>query len=80
MELNYYRLTFSNNQEFMIESKYDIDGFLKDLHSGFFKDTKYISLRLKDGEPLNLREHQLFSVQKISKTLIGNQTRIWRIA
>lgn len=80
MELNYYRLIFSNNQEFMVESNYDTDGFIKGLNSGVFKSNDYISLQLKEGEPLNLKMSQLFSVQKIAKTLVGNQTRIWRIA
>lgn len=82
MELkHYYRLTFTNGQEFFVES--DIEDrhvFLKTLgNEGLFSKTGFVSLQLKDTDPLDLRSDKLFSVQRAHKGMIGAQTKVWRI-
>ena len=84
MELNdmsYYKLTFDNQQEFFVEAKEsEVSGFLKGIaDKGLFGGNAYITLQLKDGEPLYMKTSKLFSVQKAPKVMIGAQTKVWRL-
>lgn len=87
MELkNFYRLVFTNGQEYFIESEQDdTSSFLKKLSSsgllGLGSD--YLTVQradLKpDADPLNLVKAHLFSVQKVNASPIGATTKLWRL-
>ena len=82
MELiSFYRLIFTNQQEFFIESDVkETDSFLKILTSaGVLGESAYIILQLKDGDPIHMRSDKLFSVQRVQKGIVGAQTKLWRL-
>jgi len=79
MELNYYRLTFENNKEFLIKSNIDrMDKVLTTLTHGSLTSS-YISLQLKGGDPLYIKKDRLFSVQRVGQLTIGAQSKVWEI-
>lgn len=82
---NFYRLVFTNGQEFFIESENKkTETFLKELtNSGLLSlGSDYISIQRVDvdsNDPLNLVKAHLFSVQKVNASPIGAQTKLWRL-
>ena len=86
MELkNFYRLVFTNSQEFFIESGVeDTEVFLKELEGkGLFKSgTGYVVLQIKgnpESDQILIRSDKLFSVQKAREGIVGAQTKLWRL-
>ena len=83
MELkSYYRLNFINGQEFFVESDIeDKDLFVKKIKEPayFSENVGFITLQRKDTEPLDISSDKLFSVQKAPKSMIGAQTKLWRL-
>lgn len=83
MELNYYRLTFDNQQEFFVASeKANESDFLNTVsEKGLFSGNAYIILKLsEESDPVYIKATKLFSIQRARKGVIGAQTKLWRLA
>lgn len=83
MELNYWRLIFTNGQEFIVESEIpDRVKFLKHLEAkGLFGGAaKFLTLKKsEDTESLDIMTDKLFSVQKAKDGSLANQTKKWKL-
>lgn len=89
MELKFFQIIFNNGKEFFVESQIGNDiSFLLTLEEGG-KHRDFISLQKVTSGPtdrqyndnaLNIKRDELFSVQEVSKELIGAQSKRWRLA
>lgn len=82
MELTYYRLNFTNGQEYFIESDIsEQDDLLGSIIGNRLlgPSKQFIRLQLKDSDPVDISFDKLFSVQKAPKGMIGAQTKLWRL-
>lgn len=81
MELknNFYRIVFTNSQEFFVESAIEqTESFLMELkEKGAF--TGFITLQRQDSDPVNISANCLFSVQRSREGMIGAQTKLWKL-
>ena len=83
MELNHFRLTFDNGQEFLVGTEVSTEKEFLDVatQKGFFGSSEFISLQLsKESEPILLKSSKLFSIQRIRQGSIGAQSKIWKVA
>lgn len=77
MELMYYMLTFLNQKEFivLIESNHQKE-FLNTINN-----SNILSLQKQDSEsePVTFMPGTLFTYQKISKDMVGAQSKVWKV-
>lgn len=75
--MKYYRIIFSNKQEYFIESEQDTtDAFIQNmrLEDGFIK------LNREDTNSLYIMGSAVFSIQEVNKGSISSmQTKLWRL-
>lgn len=79
MELKFYRLTFINNKEFLVSSNIKQSEEVLDKLSEGLVNGGYISLKLKDGDPIYLKKNKLFSVQSVQEGAVGAHNKIWSL-
>lgn len=81
MELtsHYYQIIFQNGREFFVESTIDnIKSFIYTVYiTGEVED--FIALQSEAKTPLYIVKNDIFSIQEVSKELIGGLTRKWKL-
>jgi len=78
MELDeFYKLTCMNGQEFFIENKDDLKTFFKKI--GFGEKDSYFAIKVNESNPVYIKSDKIFSIQKASKSIVGLQTKKWRL-
>jgi hypothetical protein len=80
MELECLRLVCTNGQEYIItnEENRSFKDVFNFLEKGLFGNN-YFALQSKDHDPIYIRLDKIFSVQKVNRSIVGAQTRTWRL-
>lgn len=81
---NYYSVKLTNNMELFIRAGQFVKtiDFLKALDSGTFS-SNFIKLKQvnteRERQPVFYSKNAIMTVEKVSHTMIGNNTKLWEI-
>ena len=75
----YYQIIFNNGREFFVNSEFpSAELFIYNVYETQ-KVEGFITLQSEARTPMFIRKEEIFSIQEVSKEVIGGSTRKWRL-
>lgn len=77
---HYYQIVFNNGKEFFVGSDIDnVELFIYNVYESGKMDG-FVAFKSEAKTPLYIRKEEIFSIQNVSKEIIGGTTRKWRLS